>query len=190
MAIDTQTEITIRKALTEIVESVPEAGYVIPAPRYCNSIQSYWAAADPTKVTREEIETEEINATWLYPVNFVDDFTSGGHDSPLISLQYEIYLFRQSGLVRGDETEMPDVFESKLLDQHNKFVAAWLGIKAAFQREANIDGLEAHIFVTRKTKPVTQVENIENLTACEFVPGVIGYAVRLIATVQLKFTEC
>lgn len=172
-----------------MVETVPEAGYVIPSARYCNSISDFWAAADQSKDTRDEIETSPISSTWIYPVSFRDDFTSGGADSPLIELHYEIYYFVQYGLMRENE-ETADVFESKTLEQHNKFIAGWLGIKSAFQGKRNIDGLNIDLFITQQTSPLIQTEIIVNSAVCEFIPGLVGHAVRFIEAVKLKFEEC
>jgi len=190
MALDRENELKCRKALADLIATVPEAGYVVPAARYSSGIEDFWAVADPTKDTRNELETSLIAATWVYPLIFSDDFTSGGHDSPLVRFSYEIYLFRQYGLEREDESETPIVFDSKVLKEHNDFIAAWLGIKEAFQREAVIAELDPAVFAERKTGPVVQIENIANQAVCEFVPGAVGYAVRLQETLRLKLREC
>lgn len=188
--LDRGEELIVRKALADIVATVPEAGYVIPSARYCSDTSDYWAASDPAKVTRDSIETALIGSTWIYPVNFIDDFTSGGHDSPLVKITYELYLFKQYGLMRDDESDTPDVFSSKVLKEHNDFVAAWLGIKSEFQRESTIAGLDPELFAERKTTPIVQIENIVNQAICEFVPRAVGFAVRLQETVKIKLREC
>jgi hypothetical protein len=190
MALNGENELLVRKALAEIVETVPEAGYVIPAARYCSDINDYWTTRDASLESRREVESPLIDSTWVYPVSFQDDRSSGGHDSPLVKLDYEFYIFRQYGLEREDEGETPDVFGSKVLKQHNAFVAAWLGIKEAFQREAAIAALDEDIAVERKSTPVVQVEPIGNMAACEFVPRALGFSVRLRETVKLKLKEC
>lgn len=190
MPLDRDNELNCRKALADIVASVPEAGYVIPAARYTSGSEDFWAVADPSKTGRIDIETALIAATWIYPLIFADDFASGGHDSPLIRLSYEIYIFRQYGLEREDESDAPIVFDSKVLKAHNDFVTAWLGIKQAFQREATIAELDPEEFVERKTTPLIQIENIANQAVCEFVPGAVGYSVRLQETLKLRLREC
>ncbi len=187
MAITAANEKVVRKALAAIVETVPEAGYVIPSARYTSGREDYWASVDQTVDTKDEIETTLIAATWIYPVAFVDDFASGCFDAPLYNLTYEIYFFRQYGLMRADETAFPDVYDKKVLAQHNAFIAAWIGIKGAFQRRADIAGLSAD-FVESITQPVVQVEPLANQVICEFVPGVVGFAGRLQETVRLRET--
>ena len=188
MSLDRENELLIRKALADIVGSVPEAGYVIPAARYCNGLEDFWASADlDEKNTRDEIDGALIAATWLYPLSFTDDFTAGiCKEKPLVRMVYEIYMFRQYGLMRQDETETPDVFSKKVLVQHNDFVAGWLGVKEAFQREANLGALDDSEYAEQKTTPVVQIEPIGNQVICEFIPGVIGFAVRLQESLKIR----
>jgi hypothetical protein len=97
-----EDEYIIRKWLAEQAGEVSEAGYIKPAAQYFSGIEEFFATADPSKDTRDEIETSLIAATWLYPANFIDDFTSGGRDSPFVNWRYEFYLFRQYGQMRAD----------------------------------------------------------------------------------------
>lgn len=181
---DAATEILVRKHLAAIVATVPEAGYIKPAAQYFSGIEDFWATVDPTKDTQDEVEMSLIAGTWIYPVNFTDDATSGTCDGkPLMNFSYEFYLFVQYGLIRADESETPDVFDKKVLVQHNAFIAAWLGIKQEFQRKANIPGLTG--YAKAETGPVVQIEDIASQAVCEFIPGAVGYAVRLRETVSL-----
>ena len=184
MALDITNELIVRKAVADLVGTVAEAGYVIPSARYTSGIESFWASTDPTKLTQEGLETSYIAATWIYTISFIDDFASGCSDKPLYNLTYEMYIFRQYGEMREDESVTPVVFDSKVLVQHNDFIAGWLGIKEAFQRRANIAGLSG-AFVTAETQPIVQTEPIANQVICEFIPGVVGFAVRLQETVRL-----
>ncbi len=190
MAITKDIELTIREALADTLETVTSIGKVIPAAHYFNGREDYWATVDVTKNTQKLIETTPIEACWIYPANFAD--TGGAADSPRISLSYEFYLFKQYGFERETESEIPsvDVFEEKVLKLHNAFIAAWLGIKGEFQRAASIAALSADDFAERKTNPVVQVEDIANQAICEFVPGVIGFAVRLRESVTLREVDC
>lgn len=188
--LDLTSELLIRKALATTAASVTECGYIKPTAQYFSNVESFWATTDGTKDTRNEIETSLVAATWIYPVNFLDDFTSGGIDSPLINLRYEFYIFRQYAQIRADETDTPDVFDAKVLDQHNKFVAAWLGIKEQLQGIRNIAGLDTNVFVTAQTTSAEQTEDITNQAICEFIPNLVGYAVRLRASVRLKLKDC
>lgn len=190
MAFEIEQELLVREALAGMIGTVPEAGYVVPAAHYFADAADYWAQYDPTKVTQKEIETEIVSATWLYPVNFRDDPTSGSEHSPLKHVTYEIYIFRQYALQREDEAEIPDAFKKLVLYQHNKFIAAWLGIQAAFQRRAAIEALSGTDFVRRESTPVVQIEPIVPQAICEFIPRVIGFAVRLQETVQIQLREC
>lgn len=190
MEITRTDELISRKVLANRVATVAAAGYVIPSARYCSGIEDFWAAADPSKNTQIAIESSLIAATWIYPVSFIDDFASGGADSPLIRIVYEFYQFRQYGLMRDDESVTPDVFDSKVLAQHADFIAGWLGIKAEFQREWVVPGLSNDVYATARTTPIVQTEDIQNQVICEFVPGVVGYAVRHRESLKIKFVEC
>ena len=175
---NTATELLVREHLADTVGLVPEAGYIKPAAHYFGGIADFWATTDPSKDTQKEIEQTLISATWIYPVNFLDESTGGAcDDKPLMHFDYEFYLFTGYGLLRADETESPDIFGSKVLVQHNKFITAWLGIKEEFQGKRNIPGLTG--YTSAKTSPVVQVEDIASMAECEFIPGAIGYAVRL-----------
>lgn len=185
MAISPENELTVRKALADTIATVPEAGFVQPSPLYCSSIEDFWAVHDPSIDTNDEIDAARIAGCWLYPLQFVDDFSSGCIDSPLVNVTYEAYLFRQYGLEREDENSMPVIFDSEVLLNHNLFVAAWLGIKAAFQGNRNIAGLPDGMFSLAKTTSTVQYAFIQNFAACEFVPGAAGFAVRLQQTVRL-----
>lgn len=192
MAFDTENELIVRKALADMVESVPETGYVIPAARYCSDFNDFWNQAEDGNdfENQKDIETNLIAATWIYPVNFTDDFESGGADSPLMKFDYELYMFRQYGQLREDEDDAADIFSRKVLVQHNLFIAGWLGLKELFQRQANIAGLDVDVFAMARTNPLVQIEAIANRTQCEFIPGVVGFAVRLQETIWIKKVAC
>lgn len=182
-------ELQIRKALALTIAAIPEAGFVIPAPLYCNDSSDFFATLDNTKDTKDEIELTDIAACWLYPIRFVDDLSSSKPDSPLVKLSYEIYLFRQYGLERVDETATPDVFNSQMLKLHNLFIKAFLDIKSAFQGNRNI-GLNTAIFAINQTTSVYQDQFIDNKAVCKFVPGIIGFAATLSQTVKIKLVDC
>lgn len=190
MSLTSANELIIRKALATTAGTVAEAGYIKPAAQYFSGIEEAWATFDQTKDSRDEIETSLIAATWIYPVNFLDDLTSGGLDSPLVNLRYEFYLFRQYGVIRADESATPDIFDSKVLVQHNDFIAGWLGLKEAFQGNRNIAGLDAEEFATVQTTSLVQIDDIANQVICEFIPGIVGYAVRLQTSVRIKLRDC
>lgn len=187
---DSTQEIIIRKALAAGVALIPAAGFVIPAPLYCNDIPEFWATLDNSNDTQNQIELTPIAATWIYPLKFVDDFTSGKPDSPLVLFSYEMYLFRQYGLEREDESDTPDIFEATVLKQHQLFIKAWLDIKASLQGNRNIAGLDPDVFATAKTTSIVQTENIQNMAVCQFVPGAVGFAIKLRETVEIKLKAC
>lgn len=187
---DAAAELIVRKAIANQAGLVASVGYVTPSPLYFSESADWWATTDAAKNTRKEIDQEPIAGLWIYPLQFVDDFTSGGQDSPLVNVIYEFYLFRQYALDRGDESDTPELFESQCLVQHNKFVEAWLGLKESFQGNRNIAGLDPEVFVTVKTSSLVQNEFIANQAPCEFVPGAVGFAVRLQCTVKVKLKAC
>lgn len=184
-----EQELTIREVLATRINSVSEAGFVRPSAQYFGGREDFWAVVDPDNAGNE-IETSLIAATWIYPVNFVDDITSASAHSPLINLTYEIYHFTQYGQMREDESDTADVFTEKVLKQHANFITAWLGIKEQFQGNITIAELDPTEFVVRQTTPVVQVEDMTTQAICEFIPGVVGYDVRLRETVQIRFMEC
>jgi len=182
--LDASQEILIRESLADTIATVSQAGFVQPSPLYCNDVTEFWATLDDTKDTKVEIDTSIVAACWIYPLLFEDVPDAGCLDKPLIRLTYEFYLFRQYGLTREDESLTPDVFNSKVLANHNLFIAAWLGIKNEFQGRRTITGLTGFAFV--KTTSITQAEDIQNQAICDFVPGIVGFAVRLRETVELQ----
>ena len=185
--IEKEHETAIRRHIAAILGGVSDIGYVIPATLYFNDIGEFWATLDPTADTADEIETKNIAACWFYPVRFSD---SDQTDSPLVQLVYELYLFRQFGLGRVNEDGVGDVFTSQILTLHEKFITAYLGIKAEFQRKANVAGLSDADFTRRQTTPVVQVESIDDEAICKFVPGVTGWAVRFEETIEIQMRAC
>lgn len=190
MGLEAAQELTIRQALATTIDAIDEAGFVIPAPLYCNGIEEFWGTLDGTAInTKDEIEQGNVAACWIYPLQYSDDLTSSKPDSPLVNFTYEFYLFRQYGLEREDETATPEIFNSQVLKLHNKFVKAWLDIKTAFQGNRSL-GLDSGIFVQAITTSIVQPDFIQNQSQCEFVPGVVGFAVKLRETVRYKLVEC
>lgn len=190
MGITAAQELSIRQALANTVGGIAAAGFVIPTPLYCNGVEDFWATLDSSVDTKCEIEQTPIAACWIYPLHFVDDFTSGGEDSPLINLTYEFYLFRQYGLEREDENDPPEIFNSQVLKAHNLFVEAWLETKSEFQGKRSIAGIDPAVFAKAQTTSIVQPELIQNLAVCEFVPGIVGYAVKMHETVKILLREC
>lgn len=184
------SEKVLRKAIADMAAVVTDAGNVQPSPLYFVDAADFWNTTAGNVDTRDEIDTECVAGLWIYPLQFVDDFTSGGIDSPLVNLTYEFYLFRQYARTREDEGDTPQLFESKCLEQHNKFVSAWLGLKSEFQGKRAIPGLDPLIFATVKTTSLTQPELIDNQAECEFVPQAVGFAVRLQCVVEVKLVAC
>ncbi len=191
MGLTAANELIIREALATTVSGIANAGFVLPAALYCNNVSDFWATLDGSGTnTKDEIDENVVAGCWIYPLNFVDDFSIGAPDSPGIFLTYEFYLFRQYGLMRADETATPDVFDKQMLLNHNKFVSAWLDIKSAFQGIRAIAGLPNGVFADASTTSLVQSENIQNLARCEFIPGIVGFEVRLQETVNLLLTVC
>ncbi len=193
MSLSAEDELIIRRKLAETNGTVAEAGYVIPAPLYFNDRADFWATADP-QTTQKAIETGAIAACWIYPLLPTDADPEreglGSDHSPLVNLTYEMYLFRSYAFTRADETETPDVFGKTVLEAHNLFTKAWLDIKAAYQGKRNIAGLPADTFSVARTTSITFPSFIQNRVQCDFIPQVLGFAVRMRETVQLMEVEC
>lgn len=190
MSLTAENELIIRRAQAVTIGTVPEAGYVIPAPTFFNDLSDFWQTVDP-KTTRDDIETTPIAGTWIYPIGVEDDADDPWSDhSPLVKLTYEFYLFRSYAFTRGDESETPDVFGSKVLAAHNLFTKAWIDIKAAYQGKRNISGLPADTFSVARTTSLVFPSFIENRVPCQFIPGVLGFAVKMHETVELLEVEC
>lgn len=190
MGLSVDIELLVRKAHANTVVTVPEAGYPIPAPIYFTDVADFWATVDATKDTKSEIERTTIAATWIYPLIVSDDLSVGSPHSPLYRLTHEIYIFRGYRLTRADETVTPDDFGKTTLKAHNDFVAAWLGIKEAFQGKRAIAGLDDDIFAVKRSTPTTQGEYIQNRGNCEFIPMLQGFMVKLQETVEIQLREC
>lgn len=182
-------ELQIREKLSESLNTVTSIGEVIPAPLYCNDASDFYATLDSAKDSKDEIELTPIAACWFYPIGFSDDLTSSKPDSPLVLLDYELYLFRQYGLQRADETETPDVFDSQMLKLHNQFIEAYLGIKSVFQGN-RLMGLDTNVFAINQTTSIVHNQDIENKAICKFVPGIVGFAATLRETVKIKLVDC
>jgi hypothetical protein len=189
MSFTAEHELTIRQALASTVAGVAEAGYVIPAPIFFNDRSDFWQTENPS-TSQLAIETTPIAATWVYPLHPVDDPQEGTDHSPELDLTYEFYLFRSYAFTRGDESVTPDVFGSKVLAAHNLFTKAWIGIKAAFQGKRNIAGLPAGMFAVARSTSIVFPEFIENRQPCVFIPGVLGFALKMQETVELMEVQC
>lgn len=193
MAFTIEDEKALRRVQADKLATIAEAGSVIPARLFCNGIEEFWATLAGASInTKEEIETERVAAIWIYPAHFTDDTTgSNKPDSPEVSLDYEYYLFGQYGLEREDETEIPDIWNSQLLKFEDLFITAWLRIKEEFQGTQNIDGIDyAEKFAKAKTTSIVQLEDINDQAICKFVPGIVGFAVKLRETVIYKLRKC
>lgn len=186
--LDATQEIIIRESLAATLATVTDAGFIQPSPLYCNDVPGFWATLDDSKDTKDEIDQTIVAACWLYPVLFEDVADAGCLDKPLIRLTYEFYLFRQYGLTREDETATPDIFNSKVLVNHNLFISAWLGIKNALQGRRTMDmtGLGLTGFSSVHTNSIIQDGDIQNQEICQFVNGIVGFSVRLRETVELQ----
>jgi hypothetical protein len=189
MSLTAENELIIRRALAETIADVADAGFVVPAPIVFNDQADFWATVDP-KTTRKDIETAAIAATWLYPLQPVDHTEEGSDHSPLVELTYEFNLFRSYAYTRSDESETPDIFGSEVLAAHNLFTKAWIEIKAAFQGKRNIAGLPDGIFSIARTTSLVFPEFIQNKGPCLFIPGVLGFSVKMQETVELMAVQC
>lgn len=189
MSLTAENELVIRKALDETIAGVTEAGYIVPAPIFFNDTADFWATVDP-KTTQNDIETTPIAALWIYPLQPADNPEEGSDHSPLVDLTYEFYLFRSYAFTRADESDTPDIFGAAVLAAHNLFTKAWIDIKAAFQGKRNIAGLPPDVFAIARTTSLVFPEFIENRVPCQFIPGVLGFAVKMQETVELLAVEC
>jgi hypothetical protein len=195
MSLSAENELIIRRKQAEMIGTITEAGYVIPAPIYFNDRGDFWNTVDPeTTHDQKFLETSPIAACWIYPLLPTDADPAregiGSDHSPLVNLTYEYYLFRSYAFTRADESDTPDLFGSKVLAAHNLFTKAWLDIKAAFQGKRNIAGLPDGVFSFAKTTSIVFPAFIENRVPCVFIPKVLGFAVRMRETVQLMEVEC
>ena len=190
MAFTKDDEKILRQALATTLEGVSNIGFVIPSRLRFNGIEEFWGTLDESKETKIDIETSIVAGCWVYPMHFTDDTTSSPPDSPQVSLDYEMYLFRQYGLERENEDEPDKIFEHQLLKLEDQFVEAWLGIKEEFQGNRNIAGIDSARFAKAKTSSIFQPEDIDDEAICRFVPGIVGFAVRLRETVIFKLKEC
>jgi hypothetical protein len=189
MSLTAENELVVRRALADSVGGVTAAGFAIPAPMFFNDTADFWATVDP-KTTRKDIETTPIAACWLYPLQPVDDPIEGSDHSPLVHLTYEFYLFRSYAYTRSDETETPDIFGSEVLAAHNLFTKAWIEIKAAFQGKRNIAGLPDGVFSVARTTSLVFPDFIVNRGPCLFIPGVLGFSVKMRETAELMEAQC
>lgn len=185
-------ELLIREKLTNDIAS--STGYrVIPAPIYFRDKSDYFGTdedvADNAKDTQSELELEPIKAAWLYLKGF-EDSDEGNSDSPLVFLNYEIVLFQEYYLEREDETATPDAFDKKLLLNHNEFIAAILNLKGTFQGERNLGVLSTQDYVSQRTNSITVLEEIQNMSECEFIPKVLGHKITFRERVDVQLKEC
>jgi hypothetical protein len=190
MSLTAENELIIRKGLADTNGGITEAGYVIPAPMFFNDRGDFWSTVNSNNDTQFEIETTPIAATWIYPLQPVDNPEQGSDHSPLVDLTYEFYQFRSYAFTREDESETPDIFGSKVLAAHNLFTKGWVDIKAAFQGKRNMTGLPEDVFAIARTTSVVFPEFIQNRVPCLFIPGVVGFAVKMQEKIQLMDLQC
>lgn len=190
MSLSAEDELIIRRSLATDVSDVTEAGYVVPAPIFFSDRADFWNMADPTKNTQVLIETTQIAATWIYPLQLAEDPVEGSDHSPLLNLGYEFYIFRGYAFTRGDETIPQDDFGKTVLAEHNTFMKAVLDIRNKFLGKRNLAGFSSEEWAIHRTTNTVMPQFIENRGACVFIPQIQGFAARLRETIQMMPVQC
>lgn len=174
----------VLKRVTQQLEMVPANGQVRPSPQYFSKAADFWNTVTPSVETRNQVEEPLINATWVYPVNFITDPTSGQLGNPDRTFFFEIYRFTQYGNIRVDQTSTPDVYNSRVLSQWMLFLEGWLGTMEKFGRKNNIPGLDG--YAIKSTQPIQQFADMGSTKMCQYISGVVGYDIRFRLTVNLS----
>lgn len=194
MSLSAEDELIIRRSLATDVGDVTEAGYVIPAPIFFSDRGDFWNMADPTKNTQVLIDTTQIAATWIYPLQPQDDPQEGSLHSPQLNLTYEFYIFRGYAFTRGDETIPQDDFGKKVLVEHNLFMKAVLEIRNKFLGKRNLaafsPGAEDSDWSVARTQNLVFPRFIANRENCQFIPQIQGFAITARETVQMMPVQC
>lgn len=170
---------------------------VIPAPIYFKDPADYWKSikhVSSPPSTQKDVETRHIQFSTISFRAPNDELQNGelvsGH-SPLIMIDYEIYIFSQYDLERQDTNATDEELARRVLKHHNEFIEYVLKVKSNFQGSqsmgmADPDGL----LVRQQTTSLAVSEEVQDKVECEFIPTVEGHAMKFIETVYIKFKEC
>lgn len=184
-----ENESLIRIRLDDMIRPRMGSGKTLLSPLFYNDASEYWRSnSEVDYTTQDQLETSTIKAAWVLFSGFTDDPTTPAH-SPLITLNYQLYLFEQYDSMREDESSIdPEFVDQRQLKVYNDFIATILRLKAAFQGERVIPGLPD--FTVKETLPLTIIESIQERVECIYIPGVIGFSIRLGIPVRIELREC
>lgn len=187
-------EIIVRESLAErIANSVSSViTRVLLAPIYFDGREDYLSThyeGEPEEPeSRHAVDLTHIGFAAIYLKSFSDDPDSSPH-SPLTTYEYEVYLFCEYDAMRADENANPDAYKKMMLERHNSFTEAIIGLKQEFQGEIVIADLDSS-YSYKRSLPLTLREDVQNRIECEFIPGVRGHSIRVGIRVRLQKEDC
>lgn len=185
MTLKSQQNLIILEYLASIAASIPECGFVVPAPIDFKSVENFWANLNP-KLTQKEIETSEIALTTLTMSRLPQRPPADG-DAWIF--YYNFHVFRRYTLERTDETAVGGSFLRKTLKSYTLFIKAILDLSAAFYEEQPIEGLGEEV-VEIYAQLGDAEDFIEENEPGRYIETVNGFGADVPVTVTIKFLEC
>jgi len=174
------------------LSAISNIGRVIPGPLYFADKREFlttWAAQAALN-TQIGLETTAVDLVAFWLSGFSDDPETPAH-SPLTTLVYQIYVFKEYGLERKVEaTEDVASLDRRQLKVYRDFVQVVLDMKAAYQGDINLGVHDPAIYVKSFSRPVENDTLFETQAECLLVPNVIGLAAQFSCEVALKLKEC
>ena len=181
----------IVKHLADKCASVPECGYVVPAPIYFQDKADFLKQiVNIATNTQKAVETQGIAFTAITFGKFEDLDEDAGTDEPQAEFTYAFYIFRQYDLERADESSTPDDFLKRTLKSYNSFIAAILGLRSEFLGTNPLPDMDSERFAEVNTKSLAQDEFIFENEVCRYIPVIRGFACELSGTVEILIREC
>jgi hypothetical protein len=182
--------IALTNKLTEGLETIPEAGRIIPGPVFYGDAADYWRGVNHVSrpTTQVEIETGHIEAFWILFRGFQDQ--GGTPHSPLFDVIFEFYGFSQYDLQRQDANVTAEEIARRILRYHVRFTLAIAKIKEYYQGERALGLFDPERYARQFTQPVVQEEFVTDRGPCEYIRNVEGHTIRLFESVRLQLKEC
>lgn len=188
MSLTAENELTIRAAVHAKCAAAEGIGDVLPSPIFFVDKADFFAAAAP-QITKKAIETTVVNFCLITLLRFEDEnpVVEGCEDQPLVSLTYNLYLFRQYDFERVDETSVPDAFNKKLLKAERDFLKTFFGLRNIFLGNQTLEGLPANFAVSGNS--AAQSEFLGVAAECRYIPDIIGFSADLQTKIEVRISE-
>jgi hypothetical protein len=186
MTLTGEENLIVMEYLAAKAASVPECGYIVPAPIVFDDVQSFWANLDP-KVTKKEIETSEIAFTTVTMSRLPQKPEADGE--PWI-YYYNFHIFRRYTAKRADESAAADSFLRRTLKSYTLFLKAVLDLNTEFADEQPVTGLSPQRVVEAVAELGGDDDLIQENEAGRYLQTANGFSADVAITVTITFREC